>query len=129
MKLLQGKFYVKYFNKFQISKSSNETSNSCNFCGKVGSQLISNDRKGFNYSCLEVQKKDGKKVDQRKNFKTKGTNSFLVLIIHWKPLNGITLGQIETDFNYISQLVSTHIRYEKIIWVIEILINLIPLTD
>jgi hypothetical protein len=96
------------------------TSNYCTFCGKVGSQLISNDRKGFFYSCLEVKKKDGKKVDQRKIFKTKGTNSFLVLIMHWKPLNGITLGQIETDFNFISQLVSTHIRYEKIIWVMAI---------
>jgi hypothetical protein len=45
------------------------TSNGCNFCGKVGSQQISNDRNSFNYSCLEVKKKDEKKENQGKKKK------------------------------------------------------------
>jgi hypothetical protein len=32
-------------------------SRGCNFCGKVGSQSISNDRTSLNYSCLEVKKR------------------------------------------------------------------------
>jgi hypothetical protein len=32
----------------------------CNFCGTVGSQPISNELTSFNYSCLEVKKKDEK---------------------------------------------------------------------
>jgi hypothetical protein len=35
-------------------------SNYCSFCDIVGSQQISNERKGFNYSTLEVKKKEGK---------------------------------------------------------------------
>jgi hypothetical protein len=35
-------------------------SNYCCFCGIVGSQPISNDLTSFNYSCLEVKKKDAK---------------------------------------------------------------------
>ncbi len=36
-------------------------SNGCNFCSKVGSQPISNNQTTFNYSCLEVKKKDKNK--------------------------------------------------------------------
>jgi hypothetical protein len=36
-------------------------SNNCCFCGIVGSQPISNERTSFNYSCLEVKKKDVKR--------------------------------------------------------------------
>jgi hypothetical protein len=32
----------------------------CCFCGIVGSQPISNELTSFNYSCLEVKKKDEK---------------------------------------------------------------------
>jgi hypothetical protein len=32
----------------------------CCFCGTVGSQPISNELTSFNYSCLEVKKKDAK---------------------------------------------------------------------
>jgi hypothetical protein len=32
----------------------------CNFCGKVGIQPIRNEQTGFNYSCLEVKKKEEK---------------------------------------------------------------------
>jgi len=35
-------------------------SNTCCFCGTVGSQPISNELTSFNYSCLEVKKKDAK---------------------------------------------------------------------
>jgi hypothetical protein len=38
--------------------------NGCNFCGKVGSQLISNERTTFNYSCLEVKNKKSNKADK-----------------------------------------------------------------
>ncbi len=41
-------------------------SKGCNFCGKVGSQQITNDRTSFNYSCLEVKKKDDKKLTKKK---------------------------------------------------------------
>jgi hypothetical protein len=35
-------------------------SNNCCFCDTVGSQPISNELTSFNYSCLEVKKKDVK---------------------------------------------------------------------
>jgi hypothetical protein len=35
-------------------------SNYCCFCDTVGSQPISNELTSFNYSCLEVKKKDAK---------------------------------------------------------------------
>jgi hypothetical protein len=38
--------------------------NGCNFCGKVGSQLISNERTTFNYSCLEVKNKNLSKANK-----------------------------------------------------------------
>jgi hypothetical protein len=38
----------------------------CNFCGKVGSKPITNDRTSCNYSCLEVKKKDDKKFTKKK---------------------------------------------------------------
>jgi hypothetical protein len=41
-------------------------SKGCNFCDKVGSQPITNDRTSFNYSCLEVKKKDNKKLTKKK---------------------------------------------------------------
>jgi hypothetical protein len=41
-------------------------SKGCNFCGKVGTQPITNDRTSFNYSCLEVKKKDNKKLTKKK---------------------------------------------------------------
>jgi hypothetical protein len=41
-------------------------SNYCCFCSKVGSQPISNERTGFNYSTLEVKKKEGKTSTKRK---------------------------------------------------------------
>jgi hypothetical protein len=40
-------------------------SNYCSFCDIVGSQQISNERKGFNYSTLEVKKKEGKTSTKR----------------------------------------------------------------
>ncbi len=40
-------------------------SKGCNFCGKVGSQPITNDLTNFNYSCLEVKKKDEKKITKK----------------------------------------------------------------
>ncbi len=49
-----------------------------------------------------------------------------------KPLNGITLGQRQTDFNsrliIISKWASVYKRYESVIWELSIWINLIPLT-
>jgi hypothetical protein len=39
----------------------------CCFCGTVGSQPISNERTSFNYSCLEVKKKD-EKSKKKKDF-------------------------------------------------------------
>jgi hypothetical protein len=45
------------FNSFQRGGSSKMAPSNCNFCDKVGSQPISNDRTTFNYSCLEVKKK------------------------------------------------------------------------
>jgi hypothetical protein len=36
-------------------------------------------------------------IKYRKKFKFKFNNPFVALIIQWKPLNVITLGQIETD--------------------------------
>jgi hypothetical protein len=67
----------------------------------------------------------------REKRKIKRYKFFLVFILHWKPLKEITLGQRETNSNNqtISELASTHIRYEKVIWVIAIWINLIPFTD
>jgi hypothetical protein len=41
-------------------------SKGCNFCGKVGCQPITNVRTSFNYSCLEVKKKDDKKLAKKK---------------------------------------------------------------
>jgi hypothetical protein len=41
-------------------------SKGCNFCDKVGTQPITNDRTSFNYSCLEVKKKDNKKLTKKK---------------------------------------------------------------
>jgi hypothetical protein len=41
-------------------------SNYCCYCGIVGSQPISNERTGFNYSSLEVKKKEGKSSTKRK---------------------------------------------------------------
>ena len=38
--------------------------NGCNFCEKVGSQLISNERTTFNYSCLEVKNKNLSKANK-----------------------------------------------------------------
>jgi hypothetical protein len=38
----------------------------CNFCGKVGSQPISNDRTTFNYDCLEVKNKKSNKNENQK---------------------------------------------------------------
>jgi hypothetical protein len=38
----------------------------CCFCGIVGSQPISNERTSFNYSCLEVKKKEAKSSTKRK---------------------------------------------------------------
>ena len=49
------------FNSFQRGGSSKMASSNCNFCSKVGSQPISNDRTSFNYSCLEVKKKEKRK--------------------------------------------------------------------
>jgi hypothetical protein len=40
-------------------------SNNCCFCGIVGSQPISNEVNSFNYSCLEVKKKDGKRKKKK----------------------------------------------------------------
>jgi hypothetical protein len=53
-----------------MTDNSNVTSNGCNFCGKVGSKQIINDRNNFNYSCLEVKKKDEKNEIQGKKKKT-----------------------------------------------------------
>ena len=39
----------------------------CNFCGKVGIQPIKNERTSFNYSSLEVRKKEEKKSKTLKN--------------------------------------------------------------
>jgi hypothetical protein len=67
-------------------------SNGCNFCTKVGSQPISNDRTSFNYSCLEVKKKDKNKrgigptdpTDQVCNHKwTKNISFFAYQISFW----------------------------------------------
>jgi hypothetical protein len=41
-------------------------SKGCNFCDKVGTQPITNDRTSFNYSCLEVKKKDDTKLTKKK---------------------------------------------------------------
>ncbi len=41
-------------------------SKGCNFCDKVGTQPITNDRTSFNYSCLKVKKKDDKKFNKKK---------------------------------------------------------------
>ena len=41
-------------------------SKGCNFCGKVGTQPITNDRTSFNQSCIEVKKKDDKKFNKKK---------------------------------------------------------------
>jgi hypothetical protein len=38
----------------------------CNFCGKVGTQPISNDRTTFNYDCLEVKNKKSSKTENQK---------------------------------------------------------------
>jgi hypothetical protein len=37
------------------------SSNTCYFCGMVGSQPIINEITAFNYNCLEVKKKDTKR--------------------------------------------------------------------
>jgi hypothetical protein len=39
----------------------------CNFCGKVGIQPIKNERTSFNYSSLEVRKKEERKSKTLKN--------------------------------------------------------------
>jgi hypothetical protein len=53
--------------------------------------------------------------------------------LEWNLLNGMTLGQRQTNFNnrqiVIGKLASTNIRYEKVIWDLLYLINLIPLTN
>jgi hypothetical protein len=38
----------------------------CNLCGKVGTEPISNDRKTFNYDCLEVKNKKSNKTENQK---------------------------------------------------------------
>ncbi len=38
----------------------------CNFCGKVGSQPISNDQTTFYYDCLEVKNKKSNKNENQK---------------------------------------------------------------
>jgi hypothetical protein len=44
--------------------------NGCNFCGKVGTQPITNSLKDFDYSCLEVKnKKSNKRINQNQNEK------------------------------------------------------------
>jgi hypothetical protein len=40
-------------------------SKGCNFCGIVGSQPLSNELTSFNYSCLEVKKKDVKQKKKK----------------------------------------------------------------
>jgi hypothetical protein len=40
-------------------------SNNCCFCGTVGSQPLSNELASFNYSCLEVKKKDEKRKKKK----------------------------------------------------------------
>jgi hypothetical protein len=51
----------------------------CNFCGKVGSQPISNDQTTFNYNCLEVKnKKSNKKENQKKNAKSQPVEEYQV---------------------------------------------------
>jgi hypothetical protein len=43
---------------------------SCNFCGKVGMEPISNDRTTFNHDCLKVKnKKSDKNENQKKTAK------------------------------------------------------------
>jgi hypothetical protein len=54
-----------------MTDHSSVTSNGCNFCHKVGSQQIRNARNSFNYSCLEVKKKDDRKENQKKKKKEK----------------------------------------------------------
>jgi hypothetical protein len=61
--LKSKKFEIIHFPFFQ------RASNSCNFCDKVGSQQIRNNRNSFNYSCLEVKKKDERKENQGKKKK------------------------------------------------------------
>jgi hypothetical protein len=54
-------------------------------------------------------------------------------LIQWRPLNGITLGQRQTDSNNRLILISgsalTYIRYERVIWELSSWINVMPLTD
>jgi hypothetical protein len=52
-------------------------SNNCCFCGIIGSQPISNERTSFNYSCLEVKKKEAKSPTKRKK-DTVGTDELEV---------------------------------------------------
>jgi hypothetical protein len=40
-------------------------SNTCCFCGIVGSQPINNELTSFNYSCLEIRKKDVKRKKKK----------------------------------------------------------------
>jgi hypothetical protein len=37
----------------------------CDFCGLVGSQNLANDRKDFNFDCLNVEKKRRAFLDQK----------------------------------------------------------------
>jgi hypothetical protein len=37
----------------------------CCFCGIVGSQPISNEQTSFNYSCLEMRKKDANRKKKK----------------------------------------------------------------
>jgi hypothetical protein len=52
----------------------------CNFCGKVGTQPISNDRTTFNYDCLEVKNKKSNKTENQektaKNQSAKGNQVY-----------------------------------------------------
>jgi hypothetical protein len=52
----------------------------CNFCGKVGTEPISNDRTTFNYDCLEVKsKKSSKTENQKKTVKNQSAKGYQVL--------------------------------------------------
>ena len=59
----------------------------CNFCGKVGTQPISNDRTTFNYDCLKVKnKKSNKTENQKKTAKNQSAKGNQVNIMQILPL-------------------------------------------
>ena len=72
------------FNSFQRGGSSKMASSNCNFCSKVGSQPISNDRTTFNYTCLEVKKKEKRK-------KGEGPEDQVNQIFFWGGLGKFTV--------------------------------------